>query len=303
LEKSKARVSRLAAQHGVSETNFIFQLASLEVSRFKPIWRFLNGDYHSVEKLKGKIEGLPDYSIDLWHADYNEFLHAVLRGKQLDATDVHRLGREFALGETGILLDMNLAARFVRRRLEARDFVDSRVFEALRQGDVPDYSKVNARHLNFKRLNFRESGLSLGLGFESAQFDKILCSTVLSYLFNPLESLLEFERILKSGGRLVISTFRPDVDMSRIYTRLIQRIEGDPSYQAPNGMPREDFMNAVRAFANSAASLLQLEEEGSFKFFSREEFRNLLEQAGFKDVLISESFGKPHQAYVAVCTK
>jgi hypothetical protein len=68
-------------------------------------------------------------------------------------------------------------------------------------------------------------------------------------------------------------------------------------------MPREDFMNAVRAFANSAASLLQLEEEGSFKFFSREEFRNLLEQAGFKDVLISESFGKPHQAYVAVSTK
>jgi ubiquinone/menaquinone biosynthesis C-methylase UbiE len=282
LEKSKARVSRLAAQHGVAEASFSFQLASLEVSRFKPIWRFLNGHYFSVEKLKGKIEGLSDYSIDLWHADYSEFLHAVLRGKQLDVTDVHRINKEFALGETEILLDMNLAARFVRRRLEARDFRDPHTFKALLGADVLDYSKVNARHLNFKKLNFRSSSLNLNLDFQTGQFDKMLCSTVLSYLFNPLESLLEFKRILKPGGRLVISTFRPDVDMSRIYTRLIQKIESDPFYLAPNEMAREDFLNAVRAFANSAAFLLQLEEEGSFKFFSREELRSLLEEAGFK---------------------
>jgi ubiquinone/menaquinone biosynthesis C-methylase UbiE/pimeloyl-ACP methyl ester carboxylesterase len=303
LEKSKARVSRLAAEHGVVEASFIFQLASLEVSRFKPIWRFLNGHFFSVEKLKGKIEGLPDYSIDLWLADYSEFLHAVLRGKQLDVTDVHRLNKEFALGETEILLEMNLAARFVRRRLEARDFCDPRTFKALLGADLLDYSKVNAGHLNFKKLKFRGSTLNLDLDFQTGQFDKMLCSIVLSYLFNPLESLLEFERILKPGGRLVISTFRPDVDMSRIYTRLIQKIEGDPFYRAPNGMTREDFLNAVRAFANSAAFLLQLEEEGCFKFFSREEFRDLLEEAGFKNILLSDSFGKPHQAYVAVCTK
>ena len=157
--------------------------------------------------------------------------------------------------------------------------------------------------MNFKRLNVRGSWLNFGLVFETGQFDKVLCSIVLSYLFNPLESLLEFERVLKPGGRLVISTFRPDVDMSRIYTRLIQKIEGDPSYQTPNGMAREDFLNAVRAFANSAAFLLQLEEEGSFRFFSREEFRSLLEQAGFKNIQLSDSFGRPHQAYVAVCTK
>jgi len=162
---------------------------------------------------------------------------------------------------------------------------------------------VNARHLNFKKLIFRSSSLNLNLDFQAAQFDKMLCSTVLSYLFNPLESLLEFERILKPGGRLVISTFRPDVDMSRIYTRLIQKIESDPRYLTPNEMAREDFLNAVRAFANSAAFLIQLEEEGSFKFFSREELRNLLEEAGFKNILLSDSFGEPHQAYVAVCTK
>lgn len=303
LEKSRARLSRLAAQRGIAENSFVFQLASLEVSRLKPVWRFLNGEYFSVEKLKGKIEGLPDYSIDLWNADYSEFLHMALRGKPLEAPELHRLNKEFALGEAEILLDMNLAARFVRRRLETKDFADARHFKGLLEADALDYSQVNASHLNFKKLDFRSSTLNFSLPFETDQFDKILCSIVLSYLFNPLESLVEFERILSPGGRLVISTFRPDVDMSRIYTRLIQKIEGDPHYETPNGMARENFLNAVRSFANSAAFLLQLEEEGRFKFFSREEFRQLLEQAGFKNILLYDSFGKPHQAHIAMCTK
>jgi SAM-dependent methyltransferase len=168
-----------------------------------------------------------------------------------------------------------------------REAFDSGQRFRLLRADVLDYSKVNAGHLNFKKLNFRSSSLNLNLDFQTGQFDKMLCSIVLSYLFNPLESLLEFERILKPGGRLVISTFRPDVDMSRIYTRLIQKIESDPYYVAPNGMACEEFLNAVRAFANSAAFLLQLEEDGSFKFFSLEELRTSWKR------LVSRTFSFP----------
>jgi len=302
LQKSKARLSCLATQYNLQASDFVFKLANLEVSRLKPIWRCLNGEYFSVRKLRGKIEGLPDYSVDLWDADYSEFLHEILRGKALDQVDFHRLHKEFARGEVQILLDMNLAARFVLRRLDTRDFADPRHFKEFLEAGTLDYSRINAGHLNFKKLNFRNSTLDFGLLFESGSFDKILCSIVLSYLFDPLESLLEFRRILKPGGRLVISTFRPDVDMSRIYTRLVQKIESDPHYATPNGMSRDDFLNAVRSFANSAAFLLQLEEEGRFKFFSREEFRRLLEQAGFKDINLYDSFGQPHQAHIGVCT-
>jgi SAM-dependent methyltransferase/pimeloyl-ACP methyl ester carboxylesterase len=303
LEKSRARLAGLAAQEHLQTSDFIFKLANLEVSRLKPVWRFLNGEYFNISKFKGKIEGLPEYSVDLWSADYSEFLHEVLRGETLDQFGFHRLHREFAQGEAEILLDMNLAARFVQRRLETADFTDPRHFKEFLEAGTLDYSRVNAGHLNFKKLNFRNSRLNLSLPFQSEEFDKILSSIVLSYLFNPLESLLEFRRILKPAGRLVISTFRPDVDMSRIYTRLIQKIEHDPQYQTPNGMSREDFLNAVRSFANSAAFLLQLEEQGCFKFFCREEFRQILEQAGFKTIHLYDSFGEPHQAYVAVCTR
>jgi hypothetical protein len=91
--------------------------------------------------------------------------------------------------------------------------------------------------------------------------------------------------------------------MSRIYTRLIQKIENDPHYPPPNSMSRDDFLNAVRSFANSAAFLLQLEEEGRFHFFSRDEFRELLGKAGFRNVQLYDSFGQPHQAHIAVCGK
>jgi SAM-dependent methyltransferase/pimeloyl-ACP methyl ester carboxylesterase len=303
LAKSKARLAALADRNGLQNSDFVFKVANLEVSRLKPVWRFLNGEYFSVSQLKGRIEGLSDCSVNLWMADYSEFLHRVLRGKPLDPLDLHRLNREFTQGEVEVLLDVNLAARFVRRRLGIMDFVDPRHFKELLDANALDYSRVSATHLNFKKLNFRNSTLNFSLPFETEGFDRLLCSIVLSYLFNPLESLLEFHRILKPGGCLVLSTFRPDADMSRIYTRLIRKIENDPSYQCPDGMSREDFLNAVRSFANSAAFLLQLEEQGRFQFFGREQLRGLLEQAGFRGIHLHDSFGQPHQAYIALCRR
>ena len=303
LEKSKLRLSHIAAQHYINENSFEFTSANLEVSRLKPIWRFLNGEYFSVIKLKGKIEGLPDYSVDLWAKDYSEFLHETLRGKNLTSKDVRRLHKEFSHGEAEIILDMNRAARFVLRKLVVEDFKDPRQFRYFLEGSYLNHLKVDTSSLRFEKLNFRKSTLNFSIPFQDGQFDKILSSIVLSYLFNPQESLQEFYRMLKPGGRLVVSTFRPDVDMSRVYTRLIQQVENDPDYVTPNGMAREDFLNAVRSFANSAAFLLHLEEEGHFRFFSRAELKGLLEAAGFEIINLYDSFGYPPQAYIAACSK
>ncbi len=303
LEKSRQRLSRVAAHHDLNEGCFEFRLANLEVSRLKPIWRFLQGEYFSVTKLKGKIEGLPDYSVDLWTKDYSEFLHEILRGKILTSKDVRRLHKEFSRGEAEIILDMNRAARFVLKKLVAEDFKDPRQFCHVLEGNHLDYSKLDTSLLRFGKLSFRKSTLDLSLPFQDAQFHKILSSIVLSYLFNPEESLQEFHRILKPEGKLVVSTFRPDVDMSRVYTRLIQQVETNPDYVIPHNMTRDDFLNAVRSFANSAAFLLHLEEEGHFRFLSRVELKTLLESAGFDRINLYDSFGYPPQAYIAVASK
>src|SRR5437870_4385517 len=148
LEKSKLRLSRVAAQHHISESSFEFTSANLEVSRLKPIWRFLNGEYFGVTKFKGKIEGLPDYSVDLWAKDYSEFLHKTLRGKSLPPQDIRRLHKEFSHGETEIILDMNRATRFVLKKLVAEDFKDPRQFRHFLEGNHSDYLKVDAGSLS-----------------------------------------------------------------------------------------------------------------------------------------------------------
>ena len=303
LEKSRHVLSRVAARYSIDAKAFCFQSANLEVSRLKPISRFIKGEYFSLAKFKGKVEGLPDYSIDLWSEDYSEFLHEVLRGKVLSPNELREIRRQFSLGETDILLDMNRAARFVQKRLLAADFRVPDQFAALLEGHELNYAGVDTSLLNFAKLNFRKSGLNFSLPFQDQQFSKILSSIVLSYLFNPEETVQEFCRMLKPGGILVVSTFRPDVDMSRVYTKLVQKIESDPNYEPPNGMSKEDFLNAVRSFANSAAFLLHLEEEGHFKFFSCGELKSLLQVAGFERIRIYDSFGYPPQAYIAVCSK
>jgi len=269
----------------------------------KPIWRFLNGQFFSVAKFKGKIEGLTDYSVDLWLEEYFEFLHEVLRGKILRPNDVRQIHRKFSSGEAEIILDMNRAARFVQQQLKPEDFRDRGEFDRLLENGELNYAGVDTGMLRFEKLNFRKSRLNCSLPFGDGRFDKILSSIVLSYLFNPEESVEEFYRILKPGGSLVISTFRPDVDMSRVYTRLVNKVERDANYRPPKGLSPEEFLAAVRAFANSAAFLLHLEEEGHFKFFSHSELRMLLEASGFESIRIHDSFGYPPQAYIAICAK
>ncbi|MEW5977579.1 MAG: PilZ domain-containing protein [Acidobacteriota bacterium] len=303
LDKARRRVALAVRTHEINPTAFEFVCADLEVSRLKPIQRFLQGEYYSVLKLKGKIEGLPNHFVDLCARDYSEFLHSVLRGKKVTGPDLRSLRRMFSDAHVECLLDLNLAARFVLQQLVPADLAGPRQLQPLSRHTGLDYSRLTADLLNFKCLNFRSSSLEMSLPLATQEFDKILASIVLSYLFNPEESLGEFYRALKPGGSLVLSTFRPDMDISRIYMALVLKIENDPQYCPPAGMTREAFLAAVRAFSNSAAFLLRLEEEGHFRFFSREELKILLENAGFSRVSIYESFGQPAQAYIAVGIK
>jgi ubiquinone/menaquinone biosynthesis C-methylase UbiE len=303
LEKSRKRIPVWLNQYGIDAGAFEFQLANLEVSRLKPVWRFLRGEYFSTVKLKGKIEGLPDYLPGLWAKNYSEALHEILRGKPVETPDLERLRRAFSESETNVLLEINRAARLLKNQLVRQDFKDPEIYDQLVRDGRLNHSEFNAGHLEFGSLNFRNSTSDMSLPFEDQQFDKILCSIVLSYLFNPEESLLEFYRMLKPGGRLVISTFRPDMDMSVTYANLIHRIESEADFAPPEGMSRDVFLNATRAFANSAAFLLHLEEEGHFRFFSRSELEGLLRSAGFRSVEFHEAFGCPPQAYVATCSR
>ena len=87
-----------------------------------------------------------------------------------------------------------------------------------------DYNELSASDLTFERLNFYNCGLKLKLDFVDEYFDKIAASLLVPYLFNPQEAVNEFYRIIKPGGFLLVSSMRPDSDISLIFTNYVQEI-------------------------------------------------------------------------------
>lgn len=57
--------------------------------------------------------------------------------------------------------------------------------------------------------------LQAPLPFASGQFDVIVCALVIHYLQDPRVTLGEFRRVLRPGGRAVVSTSHPTIDWLR----------------------------------------------------------------------------------------
>ena len=134
---------------------------------------------------------------------------------------------------------------------------------------------------------------------EDASYDRVVASLLLNYLGDPMALLAEARRVLRPGGRLVVSTLRRDVDISRIYQDVAAELRAGAAREVL-GADDERLVEAdLRDFLNEAARLVDLEERGVFHFWSTEELVALLERAGFTDVETTTSFGDPPQAIVA----
>ena len=136
------------------------------------------------------------------------------------------------------------------------------------------------------------------LPFGDASVDRLLASLLVSYLPEPLALLKEARRVIRPGGRLVVSSMRPDTDVSGPLAGLLARIQADPE-DVVAGYDRERLVAAVRHYVNDAARLLDLATAGVFRFYEAEELASLLVRVGFTNVGTLRAFGEPGQAVVA----
>lgn len=127
------------------------------------------------------------------------------------------------------------------------------------------------------------------LAFADQTFDKICFSLVLSYLSRPECVLAELYRVLRQGGRIVVSSMKPFCDMSEIYR----------DYMAQQVNPTE--LEAGRNLLRAASKIRLKEEHGFYTFYSGEELAGLLTAAGFRHCLVQQSFGG--QAAIVVAEK
>ncbi|HVP91783.1 MAG TPA: PilZ domain-containing protein [Terriglobales bacterium] len=247
----------------------------LELSRFLPIQRFLSGEVGTFEEMADKIENLSLESAIRIQEAYTPRLHRILRGEPITPTYDEWLKRQFDLHEYRTIVDFNLAARYVRR--------------------------LTAKKPAFRRLSlpgFLEGNLHLPL--RAGWCDRVLMSLVLSYIFNPGETLAEVRRVVRPGGLLVLSSMRPDTDASGPFTRLLEKIEAMPEEALPPRWPKGLLLESLRAFLNDAQALVDLEEAGTFDFFDPDKLASLLEGAGWEIERVIPSYGDPPQGYVVV---
>ncbi len=120
-------------------------------------------------------------------------------------------------------------------------------------------------------------------------FDKIACSLLLSYLKSPINLLVQMHRVLRPGGRIVISSMKPFCDLSSIYRDFVEE-KAD----------RTDVESA-RDLLRAAGAIKTKQEQGYYVFFSAEELTDLLTEAGFRSPQAFNSLG--NQAHVVTATK
>ncbi|MHC5005182.1 MAG: methyltransferase domain-containing protein, partial [Planctomycetota bacterium] len=146
------------------------------------------------------------------------------------------------------------------------------------------------------RVWFAQTDLDVHRGqsfpLASGSFDRVLAGLFLSYVSDPMHVLREIHRVLRPGGRIVVSCLRRDADVSKLFAEGIQELRADPA-QLGEGV---DLDRAARSYLNQASRLLDLEETGRFRFWDLPELERLLASAGFEGVSGRRLFGQPPQA-------
>ena len=127
----------------------------------------------------------------------------------------------------------------------------------------------------------------------------VLASLLISYVAQPDRLLRDVFRVLKPGGRFVVSTLRRDADLSLIWA------ENEKALRASLGVDERGSKldESLRSFFNDAARLMLLEEDGLFRFWEPQELEELVRAAGFTGVRHELALGLPPQAIIVSGTR
>jgi ubiquinone/menaquinone biosynthesis C-methylase UbiE len=251
----------------------------LECGPVVALRRWQGGELRRVQDLARRVPGIPSDLARRLDERGSPRLDAVLRGLDLDAGAV--AATEGLDAEAGRLLaDLQVLARLGRGRITLAEATSAlrRLPASCLAGPGP-------------------------LPFPDGAFTRVVASLLLSYLGHPADVLAEAFRLLRPGGRLVVSSMRRDADTSKLFQSLLEFLVDAPAEALGGESRRQVLVAAAREFLGHASDLFRMEEEGLFRFYGREELADMLRAAGFDDVVLLDAFGEPPQAVVAACRR
>ncbi|HEX6438334.1 MAG TPA: methyltransferase domain-containing protein [Candidatus Binatia bacterium] len=132
---------------------------------------------------------------------------------------------------------------------------------------------------SFLKEQFVLADLEVGIPFPNEFFNNACCNLVISYLQDPATMLKELWRVLRPGGSVVISSLKPNADLSEIYRNFISFT--DDRLEIEEG----------RHLLNNAGLIKVKEAAGIYHFYSEKELRDVVRKAGFHRAKTFRSFG------------
>jgi ubiquinone/menaquinone biosynthesis C-methylase UbiE len=186
-------------------------------------------------------------------------------------------------------------------RVSAIDYVHEAHQRARqRLADCPERAAIQLSQLE-ANLDLLHEGQ--GIPVADGVFDAAIASLLLSYLESPQRVLEEIHRVLRPGGRLVVSSLCRDADISRLYVESFAELQIGVTGRDLPELETGELGQVARSFLNDAARILELEDEGAFHFWDSEELRDLVSSAGFLEIDARKSLGRPPQAVVLSARK
>jgi SAM-dependent methyltransferase len=141
----------------------------------------------------------------------------------------------------------------------------------------------------FLKSNYVLADLDFRLPLNDNSVGAICCNLVISYLQDPGRTIRDLVRLLKPGGRIVITSLKPFADMSQVYRNFIKiaKCKSD--------------IDEARKLLSNAGRIKVKEAHGVYEFFSEDALVKLMNVAGLSEIETFRSLGD--QANVAVGLK
>jgi ubiquinone/menaquinone biosynthesis C-methylase UbiE len=263
-------------------------VVDLETARLTPLKEFLSGEIYGPLALSDRIEGLNTTTLRKISESYGSRLHKILHGEDASVDEIMKICQDLDEVEAEIVCDISRTSRFLKDSLKPKDLKPGK--------DVAETSN----DLILNRISFGKATRDCRVNLPSNTFDRIGASLVLPYLYDPKSVVKEFYRALTPGGKIVLSSLKPNFDSSKSYIEEAQHISQRTDL---NDQEKERLLVSLREFSSFVATLIELEDNGRFKFFTTREMKTLMDEAGFANVEIKESLGNPTTALIIYAEK
>jgi DNA-binding response OmpR family regulator/alpha-beta hydrolase superfamily lysophospholipase/ubiquinone/menaquinone biosynthesis C-methylase UbiE len=184
--------------------------------------------------------------------------------------------------------------KFLAPHYVGLDFVPSALTSARTRlaqasAEIQDKSQATVMAHPLLATTLLAADLDCPLPIRDNRFDRIVCNLVLGSLQDPLFTLREFVRVLSPGGKMVITSLKPQADLTQI-CRLTEQQPGQP-----------EAIETARQMLISFGTIKQAERDGMFHSLTRQELALLLLASGAVQISVHSAFDD--QAYLAVAEK